>query len=444
MEAGKIVLPGKVGRILGRLACAGFEAYAVGGCVRDSILGRQPKDWDITTSAMPVQVKSLFSRTVDTGEKHGTVTVLLGNEGFEVTTYRIDGAYEDARRPKEVTYTKTLLEDLKRRDFTINAMAYNEQDGLIDAFDGMGDLKRGLIRCVGGARQRFAEDALRILRTVRFAAELGFSIEEGTREAACGMAENLRKISAERIQAELVRILTSDHPMHMRTLYEMGISRVILPEFDDMMQTKEAQEEDAQTVGEHTLAVLSEVEADKALRLAALLHDAAKPACRTICADGTYSFVGHEERGSRMAGDILRRLKFDNDTTRMVCRLVLWHGDCPPLTESFVRRAIVRHGREAYPALFALKRADALAKSGAERGARLACLKEYEACCRRIFDAGHCLSIRDLAINGDDLIRAGLSPGPKMGQALQELFELVLDAPEKNEREWLLSKIGIS
>ena len=227
----ELTLPDKVSYILDTLHSAGFEGYAVGGCIRDSLLGKEPKDWDITTSATPKEVKSLFPHTVDTGISHGTVTVLLEREGFEVTTYRIDGKYEDSRHPKEVTFTPNLLEDLKRRDFTINAMAYNQKDGLVDAFDGVGDLRRGLIRCVGDAKQRFKEDALRLMRAVRFAAQLGFSIERETYAAICEMAGDLRRISVERIAAELVGLLVSDYPEKIRALYESGITSVILPEF---------------------------------------------------------------------------------------------------------------------------------------------------------------------------------------------------------------------
>ena len=206
----KIDLPDKVTYIIETLTEHGFEAYAVGGCVRDMMLGRKPMDWDITTSAKPEQVKELFYHTIDTGIQHGTVTVMLSHEGFEVTTYRIDGEYEDARHPKEVLFTSNLLEDLKRRDFTINAMAYNEKDGLVDAFDGQKDLERGMIRCVGVAEERFSEDALRMLRAVRFAAQLDFQIEEKTKAAIKKLAPNIAKVSAERIQTELVKLLTSN------------------------------------------------------------------------------------------------------------------------------------------------------------------------------------------------------------------------------------------
>ena len=214
-EALTILLPEKVRYIIHRITQAGYEAYAVGGCVRDSVLGRKPDDWDITTSASPRQIKGLFERTLDTGLKHGTVTVMLGQEGFEVTTYRIDGDYEDGRHPKEVTFTASLLEDLKRRDFTVNAMAYNDQDGLVDAFDGIKDLRAGIIRCVGSPEERFSEDALRILRAIRFSAQLGYRIEPQTQKAIEELAPNLRLISAERIQAELIKLVASPHPENL-------------------------------------------------------------------------------------------------------------------------------------------------------------------------------------------------------------------------------------
>ena len=237
MDILKIELPEKVHKIITTLQMNGYEAYAVGGCVRDSMLGRTPGDWDITTSAKPEEIKALFHRTFDTGIEHGTVTVLLDHEGFEVTTYRIDGEYEDSRHPKEVVFTRNLREDLLRRDFTINAMAYNEKEGLVDIFGGTEDLNSGIIRCVGTAKERFREDALRILRGVRFAAQLDFKIEDTTREAMRELAPTLRQISAERIQAEFVKMLVSDHPELLRTAWELGITGQFLPEFDRLMAT---------------------------------------------------------------------------------------------------------------------------------------------------------------------------------------------------------------
>lgn len=437
----KIALPEKVTYIIDKLTEQGFEAYAVGGCVRDTILGRTPMDWDITTSARPEQVKNLFSHTIDTGILHGTVTVMIEHEGFEVTTYRIDGEYEDARHPKEVQFTSNLLEDLKRRDFTINAMAYNEKDGLVDAFEGIEDIKKGVIRCVGNATERFSEDALRMLRAVRFAAQLGFTIEEKTTEAIMALAGNIEKVSAERIQIELVKLLTSNHPEQLKTAYDTGLTGVFLPEFDVMMQTSQNNIHHCYTVGEHTLKALTLVGNDKVERLAILLHDVAKPQCKTTDEKGCDHFYGHPKEGSVMARQILRRLKFDNDTTDRVCRLILCHDDNPPLEKRAVRRAIYRNGTGQYPELFDIKMADVLAQSEYKREEKIAYIKEYEAIYREIIQKKECLSIKELAVTGTDLIADGMQPGKKIGETLKQLLDYVLEYPENNTKEKLLEQV---
>lgn len=436
----KINLPEKVRQIIKILTDHGYEAYAVGGCVRDSILGRAPQDWDITTSATPQQVKQLFFHTIDTGIQHGTVTVMMHHEGFEVTTYRIDGEYTDARHPKEVQFTASLLEDLKRRDFTINAMAYNEKEGLVDAFDGVGDLKRGVIRCVGEAKERFSEDALRMLRAVRFAAQLGFTIEAETIEAMELLAGNIAKVSAERIQVELVKLLVSDHPEKLLTAYETGLTAVFLPEFDRMMETGQNNPHHCYTVGEHTIHAVKNVPSDKVLRLTMLLHDVAKPACKVTDEQGIDHFYGHQKAGSEMAKQILRRLKFDNDTTDKVCRLVMWHDDAPELDDKSIRHAIYRIGTMQYPALFEVKRADILAQSDHLRREKLDYVDAYQKIYTQILERHQCLSLKDLAIDGQDLIaEAGMKPGREIGAKLHELLELVLDDPEKNTKQTLLA-----
>ena len=293
----KLKMPASVDIIIDSLQANGYEAYAVGGCVRDSILGRDPDDWDITTSATPWEVKAVFGRTVDTGLQHGTVTVLLGNHAHEVTTYRIDGDYEDGRHPKDVTFTASLEEDLKRRDFTINAMAYNDKSGLIDLYGGVDDIQRGCIRCVGNAEERFGEDALRILRALRFSAQLGFGIEQDTYDAICKLAQTLEKISAERIAAELTKLLLSERPEYIQHLYETGITKVILPEFDPMIETSQNNPHHCYTVGRHTLESLKYIPAHKVLRFTMLLHDIGKPNCRTTDEDGIDHFKGHAVEG---------------------------------------------------------------------------------------------------------------------------------------------------
>lgn len=436
-----INLPDKVKFILDTLAGAGFEAYAVGGCVRDSLLGRIPGDWDITTSASPYQVKELFPRTVDTGIKHGTVTVMEGKEGFEVTTYRIDGEYEDSRHPKEVTFTSSLEEDLKRRDFTINAMAYNEEQGLIDIFGGIRDIEGKVIRCVGSPIHRFTEDALRMMRAVRFAAQLGFTIEEDTRAAITELSANLAGISAERIQMELVKLLLSGHPEEMRAVYETGMSRVFLPEFDRMMETPQNNPFHCYNVGEHTIAALMNCRSDKILRLTVLLHDVAKPRCKRVDEKGIFHFHGHARVGAEVAEDILRRLKFDNDTIARVTALIVWHDDLPELQERAVRRAIHRVGPAQYPRLFEVMRADTLAKSDYRREEKLSKISVYEQLYEGIMAKRQCLSIADLAVSGRDLIALGMKPGKEIGEMLQHLLMHVLECPEDNTPEILQNLI---
>lgn len=437
----RINLPEKVSNIIQTLEKAGYEAYAVGGCVRDSVLGREPQDWDITTSAKPGEVKRLFPHTINTGIQHGTVTVMIDREGFEVTTYRIDGEYEDARHPKEVIYTANLLEDLKRRDFTINAMAYNERQGLVDAFDGIGDLEKKMIRCVGNPLERFTEDALRMLRALRFAAQLGFEVEENTFAAIRTLAPTIEKISAERIQTELVKLLLSDHPQFLREVYESGIADVVLPEFSELMRTGQNNPHHRYSVGEHTIRVVQKVPKERVLRLAALFHDIAKPACKTTDERGIDHFHGHPQEGVRMTQKIFRRLKFDVDTMQKVCGLVRWHDDNPPLEPAKIRRAIHRVGEECYPDIFALKRADILAQSAYQKEDKLAYVKGYQRLYEQILAEQNCLNLKSLAVNGSDLIALGIKPGKEIGEILKGLLEEVLEDPLKNRKEYLLELV---
>lgn len=438
----KIKMPGKVNKIIGVLQEAGFEAYAVGGCIRDSLLGRTPNDWDITTSAKPMEVKALFSHTIDTGIQHGTVTILLDREGFEVTTYRIDGEYEDGRHPKEVSFTGSLEEDLKRRDFTINALAYNETAGLIDIFEGQRDLKDGIIRCVGNAEERFTEDALRMLRAIRFSAQLGYRIEENTLAAIHKLAGNLEKISAERIQTELLKLMVSPHPDYLRTAYECGVTKVFFPEFDLAMETPQNHPHHCYNVGEHILHSLIEVPADKVLRLTMLLHDIAKPQCLTVDEKGITHFHGHEEMGAEMSRVILRRLRMDNDTTDKVCRLVRFHdyGNGVAPDRRIVRRAVNKIGEDLFDDFILVKKADLLAQSMYLREEKLSNLAAWDACYREIREAEECVSLRTLAVNGRDLIAAGLQPGRELGDILKQLLDEVLETPEKNEKDYLVSR----
>ena len=436
-----IHLPEDVKAILHTLQEAGYEAYAVGGCIRDSLLGRRPDDWDITTSAKPQETKALFGKTIDTGIQHGTVTVMRHGRGYEVTTYRVDGEYEDGRHPKEVTFTASLKEDLKRRDFTVNAMAYNEKDGLVDLFGGRQDLEQKIIRCVGEANERFEEDALRIMRAVRFSAQLGFSIEERTKEAIRGHAERLRQVSAERIQVELTKLVISPNPDFLRIAWETGITAVVLPEFDRLMEQPQNNPHHCFSVGEHTLHAMQAVRPDKCLRLAMLLHDVAKPLCLTTDAEGIDHFHGHAQKGERMAAQILKRLRYDNHTTELVSRLVKWHDVAIAPEKKAVRRAASRMGKELFPLILEVKAADLAAQSDYQRAEKRDWLERLRSLYEEIEREGDCLTIKNLAVNGRDLIQAGITPGPQLGLALQQLLEIVLEDPEKNTREYLLSSL---
>ena len=435
-------LPKHVKAIITTLENAGFEGYAVGGCVRDTLLGKKPDDWDITTSASPQQVKSLFSRTIDTGIQHGTVTVLMEKETYEVTTYRIDGEYEDGRHPKEVVFTANLLEDLKRRDFTINAMAYNDASGIVDAFGGMQDLEDKVIRCVGEPAERFTEDALRMMRAVRFSGQLGYAIEEKTGQAVNQLAPTLSKISAERICTELTKLMVSSHPDYLRKAYELGMTKVFLPEFDAVMETTQNNPHHMYSAGEHTLHSLNYVRADKVLRFAMLFHDFGKAVTKTTDEEGIDHFHGHVEKSAEMADRIMKRLRFDNDTREKVVRLVKYHDLKIGLTPKAVRRAIVKTGEELFPYLLEVKRADMLAQSMYKREEKEAELQQLEAIYKEIVANKDCTSVKMLAVNGSDLIAVGMEPGKELGETLQNLLELVLEEPSRNTKEYLLSQIS--
>ena len=430
----KIELPRKVVLIIKNLQRHGYDAYAVGGCVRDSILNRKPEDWDITTSAKPEQVKRIFRRTVDTGIEHGTVTVLIGKDGFEVTTYRVDGLYEDGRHPKEVTFTSRLEEDLKRRDFTINAMAYNDDERLVDAFGGMRDLNYHLIRCVGDPKERFSEDALRILRAVRFSAQLAFPIEPETAEAIKSLAPNLEKISAERIQAELVKLIVSDHPERIQDACELGITKVVLPEWDDMVGVKQNTPHHKYDVAAHTVHALQNVKNDKVLRLTMLFHDMGKPVMKTTDENGRDHFKGHAIASEQIAKTVMKRLKFDNDTIRKVTKLVAYHDYRMEPTGANVRRAMHEIGVELFPYYLAVRLADTKAQSSYERRGKLENIIQIRELYRNALRNKECVTLKDLAVTGTDLINLGIAPGKELGTLLNELLDMVIEDPAWNQK----------
>lgn len=403
----RIALPKDVKHIIGVLMENGYEAYAVGGCVRDSILGRVPGDWDITTSALPMQVKELFRRTVDTGIQHGTVTVMLGRNGYEVTTYRIDGRYEDSRHPESVEFTPKLEEDLKRRDFTINAMAYNDEHGIVDIFDGVGDLQRKIIRCVGNAHDRFDEDALRILRAVRFSAQLGFGIEENTARAAKELAVNLKRISSERIHTEFNKMLKSPHPDYFSVADAIGIMEIVLPEYHVMSA------EDKAFVG----ALARECACQLPERYAAMLF-----------MSGGYS----EEDPADTAKRVLKRLKLDNDTINTASMLLRFGMLEITDDEPRIRHIIYETGDKNILRILDFRTAYEKCI-----GNDIADVRRMYDICNMIFECGDCVSLKNLAITGKELIAMGVPAGRQMGEILNSLLMLVLDNPQLNDREQL-------
>ena len=439
----RIEMPSGVKYIIEQLKTSGYEAYAVGGCVRDSILGRKPNDWDITTSAKPEDVKSIFRRTIDTGIQHGTVTVMLKDEAYEITTYRIDGEYSDHRRPDGVTFTSELSEDLLRRDFTINAMAYNDEDGLVDLYGGLQDLDNKIIRCVGDPDERFDEDALRIMRAVRFAAQLGFEIDSETKAAAAGHAKELNEVSAERIETELTKLITSDHPEKIMEMYELGITAVILPEFDEMVMTEQNSPYHLYDVGRHTVEVMKNTSPTKVMRYTALLHDSGKVDKKTTDEAGVDHFKGHAFVSEKKARVILKRLRMDNDTIRDVSTLCLWHDfGINGASKKAVRRMLSQMGPQYFDQLVEIKKADMLGQSDyllEDRQQRFDQLVQYHEEIVRDKDP---LSIAELKINGKDLIDMGIKPGPKMGEILQELLDSVLENPSMNKKETLIEYVS--
>ena len=426
----KLLLPPKVKMILGILSENGYEAYVVGGCVRDSILARNPSDWDITTSAKPEDVCRIFHRTVGTGLKHGTVTVLIGDEQFEVTTYRGTAGHSEENTPD-------LVQDLLHRDFTINAMAYNDKSGLVDIVDGMNDLQRKVVRCVGEPDDRFDEDPLRILRAFRFAAETGFSIDRNTADRIPYFADRLRNVSGERIRDELVKILVSRNPEYWMELYKTGITAAVMPEFDLCMETPQNTPHHFYDVGTHTVKTLMAIEPDRILRLTMLMHDFGKPAMRFHDRLGRDHFKGHAAKSADIARDIMKRLRFDRETINKVCKLIYYHDYRPEPDPKAVRKAVYLIGPELFPLYIKVQWADNCGKSLYKRKEKQERVTWVARVYEQIMAEKPCLSRKELAINGEDLRELGIR-GRETGDILESALLMVLDEPEMNNREVLL------
>ena len=435
-------LPQQVHTALSLLTAAGFEAYLVGGCVRDALLGRTPQDYDIATNALPDEVAAVFCdhRVIETGLKHGKVTVLLDDLPIEITTYRVDLGYSDGRHPDRVAFTPNLRDDLARRDFTVNAMAYHPERGLVDCFGGQADLAAGLLRCVGEPETRFSEDALRILRLLRFAVKLGFSVEERTAAAALALRDTLRKVSAERIQKELTSLLLGAHAGEILVQYA-DIFGVFLPELlvcRNFLQHNPHHRYDVLT---HLAKAVDASPNDPVLRLAALLHDIGKPDCFTMDENGVGHFYAHADRSAALAEQILTRLRYDNETKRQVVVLVAAHDRLIEPNERSVKRALNRLKPALFFKLLALKRADCIGQ-GLTHPERLESYDRIEMIAKRLLSEEACFSLRDLAVSGDDLLRAGVPQGKQVGQTLRMLLDAVIDGSVANEKTVLLTYLN--
>ena len=424
----RIEMPYEAEWIIDNIRSHGYEAFIVGGCVRDAVLGRIPGDWDITTSAKPEQVKEIFGKTVDTGLKHGTVTIIKHGSGYEVTTYRIDGEYLDGRHPETVEFTPDLREDLKRRDFTINAMAYSHETGIVDEFEGMEDLKRRVIRCVGCAKDRFTEDALRILRAVRFAAQLDFVIEDETYKAIAEIAPNLVHVSKERIQVELTKLLLSDHPEKIWMVDATGIAGYVTSGFPEVFE-RELERENSHNAGENETPGTSGCLVDGASR------DALKECwigLAALPADKSHRWAGFlRHMTAEQAVKILRGLKLDNDTIGNVKNMITAFQAPLAVDKVEIRRLLSRVTEYQFLGAMQLKKLD-----GDETVPGI--LRLFE----EIKEAGDCVSLKQLAVNGGDLLAKGLEKGKQIGDGLMYLLNLVLEKPELNKKDILLEKIN--
>lgn len=437
----KIDIPNTCKYILELLLGAGYEAYVVGGCVRDSLLGRNPNDWDICTSAKPEEVCEIMRRCrvriIETGLQHGTVTANFGMGSYEITTFRVDGEYLDNRRPDHVEFVSDVNKDLARRDFTINAMAYGDWIGIIDPFNGHSDLKNKLIRCVGNPDDRFQEDALRILRALRFAATYGFKIEESTAEAIHRNKELLQNISAERIQSELCKMLCGEGALDILLNYS-DVMSVIIPELGRCVGFDQNNPYHKYTVYDHIAHAVDNYKGtDISIKMALLLHDIGKPECYTEDHNGGH-FHGHSLYSMHIAKDVMDRLKFDNKTKQEVVDLVLYHdADIYPGIRT-VRRWLNKIGEEMLNKLLFIKIADIEAHSDINKAARRDDILSVKLVMKDVLEQQQCFQIKDLAVNGYDILSLGVEPGPKVGKVLSHLLDKVIDGEIANYHDSLL------
>ena len=436
----QLTLPQGAWQIIQRLDQAGFEAWAVGGCVRDSLLGRKPKDWDICTSAQPEQMQRLFQdwHTIQTGLRFGTLTVVIDHQPFEVTTFRVDGAYSDHRHPDGVTLVSELREDLARRDFTVNAMAYHPERGLVDLFGGREDLRAGVIRCVGLPEQRFGEDALRMLRALRFAARYGFRLDEATAAAIHAMHRELKDIAVERVRTELSGLLCGQAAGQLLRAFSDVIC-FLLPELAPCVGFDQRTPHHRYDVWEHSVRAVEAIEPTEALRLTMLLHDCGKPGCFRLDGEGVGHSCGHAALSQQLAEQAMGRLRVDNATRERVSLLIAWHDAPLDAGRKTLLRLLNRVGEEALRQLIQVQRADRLAKGTVPADEVEAWAGSVRAALDALLAEQPCFTLKQLQLNGRDLMALGLR-GPAVGAELNALLQEVLDGSLPNERAALLRR----
>ena len=440
----RIKIPDNANTIINTLQNNGHSAYVVGGCVRDSLMGRIPHDWDICTSATPEQMLEIFKdfRVIETGLKHGTVTIVIDGEQYECTTYRIDGKYSDNRRPDNVTFTNNLVEDLKRRDFTINAMAYNDIEGLIDPFGGTEDINENTIQCVGSAKDRFGEDALRILRAIRFASQLDFTIELNTDWQIHQQYKSLENISVERINSEFCKIVNSDNFCVELLLYK-DVFALFIPELKDMFDFPQKNPHHDYDVFGHTVHAVENCNSDDlTVRLAVFFHDFGKPHSYQDGEDGIRHFKGHGRVSADMTDVIMKRLKFDNETRNNVVQLVYYHDATFEVGKKYVKRWLNKLGEKQFRRLLDVRRADIKGQKvvcSTDKKDKIEKLDIIEKLIDEVIQENQCFTLKDLAVNGNDLIQIGYNPDKQLGEALNILLNGVINEEFENKKDSLLN-----
>ncbi len=426
--------------VLKKINDAGYEAYIAGGAVRDILMDKEPHDYDIASAATPAEIKRIFSRTIDTGIKHGTITVIENKSSYEITTFRRDGNYEDGRHPDGVEFVNDVREDCLRRDFTINAMMYSPKTGILDFFGGQDDIKARIIRCVGDPDKRFSEDALRMLRAVRFRAALDFDIEPSTEKAIKKNAVRIKKVSSERILEELNKILISDHPDYIRDLHRLGLLKYIIPQLERCFGEPQKNKYHIYDVGEHIMHTIKNTPPDLILRWAALLHDTGKPCCPSVDSNGIIHFYGHHRESRRITLDVLHRLHMDSSSIRDIALLVENHDYRVEPSFTAVKRMMAKTGEELFEKLLLLQKADNMAKSPKHLPEKLKRINSAMNIYKRIIESGQPYRISDLVVNGSDLMKVGYRQGRELGDTLRILLDEVIINPELNTRSWLIRR----